>query len=307
VVNKNKKVVNKNKKVVNKNKKVVNKNKKVVNKNKKVVNKNKKVVNKNKKVVNKNKKVVNKNKKVVNKNKKVVNKNKKVVNKNKKVVNKKEFGHLIKCLCLIIWKIDRVDASVEIKDKEKLLENEIKKLNVPNNKKIKENSLGIVALHLIRKIRRKALELEESKKLCAKPSYFGNIKIQNFIIHTCFQSCKIYSFGHGCFISTTWAITNNLLCFLFLEMKSLNASFDPIIQRRNKIFGHDGQMDIIFHESKKAFLSWLCFWMGYYFLGNTYFENLFHIIFNFILGVPVVLIFGKVINATLTLIGINSQ
>jgi len=58
--------------------------------------------------------------------------------------NKKEFGHLIKCLCLIHWKGERV----ETKDKEKMLENTIEKLNMPS-KKSKENTLGTEAAKII--------------------------------------------------------------------------------------------------------------------------------------------------------------
>jgi len=72
--------------------------------------------------------------------------------------NKTQFQHLVKRLCLIHWKGDRI--GMEIRGNKGILENEIKKLIMPS-KQIKENMLEKEAVRIIGNIE---MELKVEKK-----------------------------------------------------------------------------------------------------------------------------------------------
>jgi len=206
--------------------------------------------------------------------------------------NKKEFGHLIKCLCLIRWKKKRVDT----KEIEPMLEKRIEKLNMPS-KTIKENTLHIEAGRIMHDIVCEVCGLEEEvKKISTKYSFLNKIRYQDLIclLNIWLQCCMIRTFGYGWVHSCKFALTNNILptlYFKYIGLRTSNANFDPKIKNKNILCDRTQFRDMICNESKKVFLSSLSFLIGFYVQGNNYLENFTSVIFTF----PLCLLFLLII------------
>jgi len=177
--------------------------------------------------------------------------------------NKTQFQHLVKRLCLIHWKGDRI--GMEIRGNKGILENEIKKLIMPS-KQIKENMLEKEAVRIIGNIEME-LKVEKKEKICEKLSIFNNRNKQLiYVANIGFQAGIIVNFGAGWFSSSKCAITNN-----FLSLSSMGADYYFINSQNailKKIFDHTEQKNIFCEEIDKISLSWENLFLVWYFQGN---------------------------------------
>jgi len=179
--------------------------------------------------------------------------------------NKTQFQQLLKQLCLTHWKID----SVEIKNKQKILENVIEKLVMPN-RQIKENMLNKEAMRIVSKVDIEVMRTKVKSK-CAKLS-FPSYRKKNTIYFAsiAFQMGIIVNFGYGWLLSSTCAIVNNFFPITIIGLKYIFFNSHPTLQ---KFFGHHDQMDVILEEIEKLSLSWLNLFVGLYFEDNRFFEH----------------------------------
>lgn len=203
--------------------------------------------------------------------------------------NKEEFGQLVKSTCLAYWKPIRQKT----KDKEKYLENVIKKiLTMPSNRKKKENTLWKQVKEIIERQLELNPQIPEMKfkevydKIFSVPKVpFLNNKYQNLIVlgNIVSQLGVILVIGYDFSISFKCTITNNALSISFVQLKSFYLNSRPItLKSRNKTYGRDRQRLLILEEIEKLVVSWINFFIGYYLQDSNFFEKTYCVVLNFI-------------------------